>query len=118
MQGTKDDFIVIENILKKQVNAENVTYVNNAVANSITTVVGINKFYIETEKELDTAAQKETLRKELDYHKGFLSSVEKKLSNERFVQNAKPEVVEAERKKKNDAEEKIKALEEGLDNLG
>ena len=117
VQGTKDDFIVIENILKKQVNAENVTYVNDAVANSITTVVGTNKFYIETEKELDTAAQKETLQKELEYHKGFLISVEKKLSNERFVKNANPEVVQAERKKKNDAEEKIKALEESLANL-
>jgi valyl-tRNA synthetase len=43
--------------------------------------------------------------------------VEKKLSNERFVQNAKPEIVDAERKKKNDAEEKIRAIKEGLANL-
>jgi valyl-tRNA synthetase len=43
--------------------------------------------------------------------------VEKKLSNERFVQNAKPEVVEIERKKKADAEEKIKTIEESLASL-
>ncbi|MFM8741412.1 MAG: hypothetical protein ACKOC0_14590, partial [Cytophagales bacterium] len=55
--------------------------------------------------------------KELEYQKGFLASVEKKLSNEKFVANAKPEVIEIERKKKADAEAKIKALEETLKNL-
>ena len=49
--------------------------------------------------------------------KGFLFSVEKKLSNVRFVQNAKPEVVEVERKKKADAEAKIKAMEDQLKDL-
>ena len=52
--------------------------------------------------------------KELHYLKGFLASVNKKLENERFVQNAKPEVVDLERRKKEDAEIKIKALEESL----
>jgi valyl-tRNA synthetase len=54
------------------------------------------------------------LQKDLDYLKGFLISVEKKLGNERFVQNAKAEVIEIERKKKADAEEKIKMIEESL----
>jgi valyl-tRNA synthetase len=117
VQGPQTAFSAIENILKKQVNADSVNYVDDAVANTITAVIGSNKFYIETEQQLDTAAQLESLRKELDYQKGFLQSVEKKLSNERFVQNAKPEVVEAERKKKADAEEKIKALEESIANL-
>jgi valyl-tRNA synthetase len=43
--------------------------------------------------------------------------VDKKLSNERFIQNAKPEIVENERKKKADAESKIKAIKESLENL-
>jgi valyl-tRNA synthetase len=63
---------------------------------------------------LDTTAQKEQLEKDLEYLKGFLQSVEKKLGNERFVQNARPEVIETERKKKADAEEKIKVIEESL----
>jgi valyl-tRNA synthetase len=91
--------------------------VSEAVPQTITTVIGSIKFYIEAEQQLDISAQKETLQKELDYQKGFLQSVEKKLGNERFVQNAKPEVVAAEQKKKADAEEKIKALEESLANL-
>ena len=117
VQAQEAAFSAIENILKKQVSAEDIFYVAEPVANTITAVVGSNKFYIETEQQLDTTAQKESLQKELDYQRGFLQSVEKKLGNERFVQNAKPEVVEAERKKKADAEQKIKALEESLSNL-
>jgi valyl-tRNA synthetase len=52
--------------------------------------------------------------KELEYNKGFLESVQKKLANERFVQNAKPEILANENKKKEDAEAKIRAIEEQL----
>ena len=54
---------------------------------------------------------------QFEYKVLFLLSVEKKLSNERFIQNAKPEVVDVERKKKADAEAKIKAIEESLASL-
>jgi valyl-tRNA synthetase len=57
------------------------------------------------------------LEKELQHLKGFLISVEKKLSNEKFVQNAKPEVLALENKKKEDAEIKIKVIEESLAGL-
>jgi valyl-tRNA synthetase len=111
-------YSAITSILSKQVNATEVNLVNDAVANTIAVLVGKDKLYIETEQVLDTAAQKEQLEKELEYLNGFLISVEKKLSNERFVQNAKPEVVDVERRKKADAEEKIKAITESLTALG
>ena len=101
-------------ILQKQVNAETAAFCSEAVGGSITVVVQTDKFYLVTGAELDTSSQKEQLKKDLEYLKGFLASVEKKLSNERFVQNAKPEVVEVERKKKADAEEKIRVIEESL----
>jgi valyl-tRNA synthetase len=107
----------IETILAKQINAESVSYTSQAILNGITVVVQKDKFYIETQNEVDTASQKAQLLKDLEYQKGFLIVVEKKLSNERFVQNAKPEVVEIEKKKKADAEEKIKAIEESLSTL-
>ena len=110
----KEAFHVFENILQKQIVAETISYVEDNVDNSVTIVCGKNKFYLKAEKEIDVAAQKEQLVKEIDYLKGFLISVDKKLSNERFVNNAKPEVVDAERKKKLDAEQKIAALEESL----
>ena len=107
----------IENILQKQVNAGSVGYVTEAVSNSINVVVQKDKFFIGSEGHADTSSQKEQLQKDLLYFQGFLSSVEKKLGNERFVQNAKPEVVEVERKKKADAEAKIKAIRESLESL-
>jgi len=113
----KESLTAIEAILSKQINAKEVRYTSEAIANSIAVVVGASKFFIETEQALDPASQKEQLLKDLEYQKGFLLSVEKKLSNERFVQNAKPEVVELERRKKADAEQKIKALKESLSAL-
>ena len=109
-----DTYKAIESILLKQVNAESISYTSDSVVNSITVVVQKDKFFIETTTLLDTASQKQQLQKDLDYLKGFLVSVEKKLGNERFVQNAKPEVIEIERKKKADAEEKIKVIENSL----
>jgi len=72
---------------------------------------------IETGEGQSTEGQKEQLEKDLTYYKGFLHSVDKKLSNERFVQNAKPEVVELEQKKKADALDKIRLLEESIARL-
>jgi len=107
----------IESILQKQVNSESVNYVTEAVSNSINIVVQRDKFFIGSERQTDTSSQKEQLQKDLLYFQGFLSSVEKKLGNERFVQNAKPEIVEIERRKKADAEAKIKAIKESLESL-
>ncbi|MDB5196903.1 MAG: valyl-tRNA synthetase [Flaviaesturariibacter sp.] len=107
-------FSPIASILNKQVNAEALLFASESVPDTISMVLGTDKLYIQSEQEIDTAAQKESLLKDLEYQQGFLASVEKKLCNERFVQNAKPEVVEVERKKKADAEEKIRAIEEGL----
>ena len=67
--------------------------------------------------QIDVEEEKQNLKKEIEYTKGFLNSVDKKLSNERFVNNAKPDIIEKERQKKADAEAKIKALEEALVSL-
>ncbi len=113
----QQSYRLIESILLKQLNAESISYVTAAVAGSISAVIQKDKFYIATEQPIDTSAQKEQMLKDLEYLKGFLQSVEKKLSNERFVQNAKQEVVDIEKKKKADAEAKIKAIEESLATL-
>jgi valyl-tRNA synthetase len=113
----KGSYTAIEAILAKQVNAATVNFTSEAVTNTIIVAVEKDKFYIETEKQLDTAGLKDELLKDLEHQKGFLQSVLKKLSNERFVQNAKPEVVELEKKKQADAEARIKTIEESLSNL-
>jgi valyl-tRNA synthetase len=107
----------IENILAKQLNTKAVLYVNDKVANAFSAVIGNDKFYIESEQPINTGSQKEDLLKDLAHQKGFLLSVEKKLSNEKFVQNARPEVLVLEQKKKDDALSRIKAIEESLAGL-
>ena len=64
--------------------------------------------------QVDPAAERTRLEKELAYTIGFRDSVQKKLSNEKFVANAKPDVLERERQKLADAETKIAALEQAL----
>ena len=68
----------------------------------------------QTVLKTDSQLQKRELEKELIYYRGFLESLNKKLSNERFLQNAKPEVVALEKKKKSDTEERIAAIETTL----
>ena len=104
----------IETILTKQLNAKAILYVTDKVSNCIATVIGNDKFYIESEQPINTGSQKEDLIKDLAHQKGFLLSVEKKLSNEKFVANAKPEILALEQKKKTDALSRIKAIEESL----
>jgi valyl-tRNA synthetase len=112
-----DKYQQVESILKKQTNAESINFNVETPAGSLTILGFEAKIHISTNKEIDSAAQKQQLTKDLEYLEGFLVSVEKKLSNERFVQNAKPEVIDLERKKKADAEQKIKAIRESLETL-
>ena len=115
--GSKESYSSIQNILSKQVNADVVSFTTEAIANTIVVAVEKDKFYIQTEKELDTATLKDDLLKDLEHQKGFLLSVEKKLSNEKFVQNAKPEILALEQKKKADAVARIKTIEESLSTI-
>ncbi|MHA4811180.1 valine--tRNA ligase [Flavitalea flava] len=109
---------LITPILARQVNAPDIAFTKEPIPGALAIVSGKDKFYIVTEQVVDTGNQKEELQKELIYLKGFLEAVNKKLTNERFVKNAKPEVVQFEQKKKEDAELKIKVLEESLEELG
>ncbi|MGF7140315.1 valine--tRNA ligase [Roseimarinus sediminis] len=79
--------------------------------------VKTSSFFIDLGDQVDVEAELQKLEEELNYTKGFLNSVLKKLSNERFVNNAPESVVETERKKQADAEDKIKALEERIATL-
>ena len=79
--------------------------------------IGTTEFFIPLSSNLNKDEEKLRLNKELDYNKGFLKSVQAKLANEKFVANAKPEVLAIEKKKESDALSKIKALEEQLTSL-
>jgi valyl-tRNA synthetase len=102
-------------VIKKLSNLQEVDFITTAPSESATPfLVRSTEFFIPLEGKIDAEKERESLLKELTYHKGFIASVDKKLSNEKFVNSAPPQVVEMERKKKADAEAKIKALEESL----
>ncbi|HEX5168155.1 MAG TPA: valine--tRNA ligase [Cyclobacteriaceae bacterium] len=98
-------------------NLGDVSFSSESVTGGSSFVIKSTEFYIPLEGKIDAAKEREAIEKDLAYHKGFLASVEKKLSNEKFVNSAPPQVVEIERRKKADAESKIKALEESLSRL-
>ncbi len=85
--------------------------------NSFSFVIGADEFFIPATENVDIESEKKKLEEELNYAKGFLQSVNKKLANERFVNGAPEHVVANERKKLADAEAKIKTLEESLASL-
>lgn len=115
-----DDFgkyASFEAIIMKLANVSSVESTATKVDQSVSFVLKGDEYFIPMEGQIDTAVEKEELQKELDYTKGFLIGVTKKLSNERFVSGAPEKVVAMEQQKKADAEAKIKALEESLASL-
>ena len=105
-------------LVQKMAVLSSLEMVEQEPANAVSFIAGTEKYYVELNLEIDESAERERILKELDYNKGFLNSVEKKLSNERFVSNAPAAVVEKERKKQADAKAKIAILEESLAKLG
>lgn len=114
---TPDLYKSFYHILSKQVNANAIAFNTEAIGHNISVVVGKDKFFLETSAPIDNSEQREGMMKELKHLEGFLLSVDKKLSNERFMQSAKPEVVALEKKKRDDAETKIRVIRESLANL-
>ena len=106
-------YLPLLNIIGKQTNAT-MAFTTQSVAGGTVIAVEKDKFFMVTGQVADTEKQKEALLKDLQHQQAFLRSVEQKLGNERFVQNAKPEVLANEQKKKADALDRIKAIEESL----
>ncbi len=80
-------------------------------------IVGTTEYAVPLDQFINVEEELRKLEADLQHQEGFLRGVMAKLSNERFVQNAKPEVVELERKKQHDAEARIAALKESIDAL-
>jgi valyl-tRNA synthetase len=105
-------------VVKKLANIKSMHYGQAVTGPAYSFLVGSVEYFIPAGDDIDLDAEREKLQKELDYQRGFLSTIMKKLGNERFVANAPEAVVELEKQKKADAEEKIAVLEEKLERLG
>ena len=114
--------IELFNLLQKQTNlthypGQQVNNIQEYSKNEAIARSGNRIFFLHLEKQIDKSAQKDILLKDLEHQKGFLTSVEKKLTNEKFVTNAKPEVLAMEQKKKADTLARIKTIEESLSTI-
>ena len=106
-----------DGLISKLGNISNINYTTSAVENAFSFRVGSNEYFLVADMAIDLEAEVAKLQEELAYTKGFLNSVQKKLSNERFVSNAPEQVVASEKKKEADALAKIETLETSLKNL-
>lgn len=104
-------------VIAKLTNVSSISYTDAAVDGALSFRVKSNEYFIPIVGAIDIEAEIKKIEEELKYTKGFLISVQKKLSNERFVNNAPEKVIEIERKKQADAEAKIETLEKSLKGL-
>ncbi|MDE5844783.1 MAG: valine--tRNA ligase [Muribaculaceae bacterium] len=104
-------------VIKKLGNVSETVSVTEKDPAAASFMVGTTEFEIPLMNNIDVEGEIARLTKDLEYQEGFLASVMKKLSNERFVNNAPAQVIETERRKQADAETKIKALKESLQAL-
>ncbi|MEN8793646.1 MAG: valine--tRNA ligase [Flavobacteriales bacterium] len=106
-----------DSVIQKMGNVSNFDFVTEKQENSFSFIVKGNEFFIPFGDTIDVEAEKAKLEEELKYTQGFLNTVMKKLSNERFVAGAPEQVVSNEKAKQQDAEQKIAILEEKLKGL-
>lgn len=104
-------------IIMKLTNLSNLEYVNDAVNGALTFRVKSNEYFVPVSGNINIEEEIKKLTEELEYTKGFLASVEKKLSNEKFVAGAPEQVIANERKKQADALAKIATLEQSIASL-
>lgn len=106
-----------DTVISKMGNLTSINIVAEKDPTSVSFLVGTTEFSVPLGNNIDIEAELKRLNDELKYLEGFLKSVAAKLSNEKFVANAKPEIVDNERKKQADAESKIKTIKESIANL-
>jgi len=106
-----------DGIASKLCNISEIEYVSSKPDNALTFLVKSTEFYIPVGSSINVESELKKLNEELKYYRGFLESVNKKLSNDRFVNSAPQQIVDAEKKKKEDAENKIRIIEEQIRSL-
>jgi valyl-tRNA synthetase len=104
-------------VIRKMCNLSDIKFTERKHNDSASFMVGTTEYFIPVGTMIDIESERMKLTTELDYYRGFLDSVMKKLDNVRFVANAPAGVLEHERKKKRDTEVKIRNLQEAIEAL-
>ncbi len=105
-------------IICKLASVSKIETVSDKVEGALSFMVGTTECFVSVSLNIDKEAELQKLNDELKYAEGFLASVMKKLSNEKFVNGAPEKVVAVERQKKADAESKIAAIKAQIEALG
>jgi valyl-tRNA synthetase len=107
----------VSELLIKLGNLSTVDRTTEDISNAQSFIGMRHKYFVDLPIKIDVDAEKIKLQSEIDYTVGFINSIQKKLTNEKFVQNAPPDLLEKERKKLMDGETRLKSLEESLQSL-
>ena len=107
----------LDAVIKKMGNVEHLEYISEKIGGALTYRVKSNEYFIPMEGSVNVENEIEKLSNELTYTKGFLKSIQAKLTNERFVNNAPEKVVASEKQKEADALAKITTLKNSLSSL-
>ena len=117
VKENKEIYKDFDSVILKMVNLSVLEYTNDKPGNANSFIVDGNEYFAPFGDAIDVEAEKEKIQKELEYTKGFLTSVQRKLQNEKFVNGAPEQVVHLEKKKEADALNKIAILEDKLSGL-
>lgn len=112
-----EEYYPATKMIWKLANISDFNIVTEKIENTVSFHIGADEWFLPLNQEIDVEKEIEIIEEEIKYLQGFLNSIMKKLSNEKFVNNAPAKVAETENKKKEDAEKRIKALQEKLENL-
>ncbi len=112
--NSKNDF---DAVIQKLGNISTINYVTEKVDGALSFRVKSNEYFIPMGSDINVEEERAKIAEELKYTEGFLLSVQKKLSNERFVNNAPEQVIKNERKKEADALAKVETLKSSLNSL-
>ena len=107
-----------DGIIRKLGNVGQISYAEEKLQGAVSFMIGTTECFVPLKLEIDVDAERAKLEEELRYAQGFLASVMKKLENEKFVNGAPAAVVDKERNKRSDAEQKIASLKEQIAKLG
>ena len=109
-----EEAVPMSSVVEKLANLSGISFNASKDASAASFIVGTTEFNVPLSGTVDTEAELSKLKKELEYLEGFLISVEKKLSNERFTSKAPQAVVDAERRKQADAQSKIASIQASI----
>ena len=113
----QNNYEAYNSVIRKMANLKTIEVVTEKPSDASGFMVGTDSFAVPVGDLIDVAAEIEKQEKELNHLEGFLAGIKKKLSNENFVSHAPAAIIERERKKQSDSEEKIAALKASLEEL-